>query len=89
MAYQLYDADKKDLGSLTVSSWTAIYKAAKKSKTKCPAIGQLFSHGYTNLLVALKVECKQLIRSNPDLSSSLTVLLSAANQADEIVALGS
>lgn len=91
MAYTYHDANGYLEPGPSINGWRELKALAVQSRLALPALGQLLEHGYTNLLVALAIECRTLSAKtdNQDIKSTLSHLAGLTQKADEIIALES
>lgn len=90
MAYTFSDASKREWPGPCVNGWREVKALLAEYKDwPRPALEQLMTHGHTNMLAALSVECNSLIKktTNKDIIDTLTKLAAIARNADEVVFL--
>lgn len=92
MSYSLCDENAKFVGDAPCINGLRELKefVQDQGAEKFPAITQLFQHGYTNMLVQLGIECRNLGKravDNKDIRSSALSIGKAAVKAKELLVL--
>jgi hypothetical protein len=90
MPYTFSDASKREWPGPSINGLDEVKQliAAYKDWPR-PALDQLLTHGMTNMLPALSVECRNLANKTNDqnIKHTLVALAAIALQADEVVIL--